>query len=910
MKLLFYLLFLLYGFQALAYNKIMWQKFTNSTIMNIPSSGWKIIGNCIDQNGNIYIASIMNGGDTTSPIVSKYLPNGSLAWKKLLVPISVNNQFRYDLNGDLQFDTDGNLVFATCGTDTLGSAVNQKSKLFDLLVKINKDGDILNTKYNYSNNLIETIFFFDKMFLDTNGDIFLTYHNVNIPKKSEILINKYDSNFEKIWGINEDSILSNLSIKVDFCNITKKDSLLFCVMGSYYSGMNFWHMVCINANTSNVIWENYFAKNDLYCSVIDLKVMNNFLYIGTLRLIKVSIADGSVVKESTPNYSPFSFIFNENTNRIYTINIDPDPFNFNHVNFRKIVVYEGDSLQVVNEKTLSEDLIRSKIKSIQIKDSVMSALVIENVDDMNPDIKTARIFALDTGLNVKEMLEYKYPPIVQRFSYNDPSLFIDQQYKSIIINQLTVKHPGSNATSTPFIQKICFDCEDPNITGIVYQEVNNNCLLDSTDYKVANNFLKLMPLDILTTTDNNGQYYFYSDSNNVTIEAIPFLNNLTFCNNVSTINLNLSNGPVDSVNFGYNVINLPPKDIRTTIMAGLARPGFHQYISCNFYNDGLVPLYNTKVSVKIDTGFVYNSSTLIYDSIVGNVYYFTLDTLNINDNKYLNIDVIVNANLGDYYTHYATAYLIDDINMNNNSDTTTGVVIGSFDPNYIKVNPEGITIHHLIENGTELEYYIEFQNTGTDTAFNVKINFPVDDDLDLLSFKFTGSTHQCRTLIENKMITFVFDNILLVDSNKSYDASIGHLTFNIKPKVSKDGTKIVANAAIYFDFNKPVITNTVYNTIGRPGSIFIPDDVDDFNLFPNPSNSNKFKMVVNPISSNYQIAIMNLSGRKINFDNKSYKFNGKYYHSIELLDNAEGLYLIQMKTPKRTIVKKWIYATE
>ena len=188
------------------------------------------------------------------------------------------------------------------------------------------------------------------------------------------------------------------------------------------------------------------------------------------------------------------------------------------------------------------------------------------------------------------------------------------------------------------------------------------------------------------------------------------------------------------------------------------------------------------------------------------------------------------------------------------------------------------------------------------------MNIPLDDDLDISSFIFEGATHLCRVQIEGKMLSFVFDNIQLVDSNKSYDSSIGYLNYSIATKKCKDGSKILATASIYFDFNKPVITNTVFNTIGRPGSLFNPDDVDDFNLFPNPGFSNEFNMVVNSISSTYTISIRDLTGRKIPFSDKNYFFNGKHYHNINIRDYSEGVYFIQLQTPKKVLTKKWLYS--
>ncbi len=45
--------------------------------------------------------------------------------------------------------------------------------------------------------------------------------------------------------------------------------------------------------------------------------------------------------------------------------------------------------------------------------------------------------------------------------------------------------------------------------------------------------------------------------------------------------------------------------------------------------------------------------------------------------------------------------------------------IGAFDPNDKVASPKGLTNKHLVEANTDIEYQINFQNTGTDTAFSI-----------------------------------------------------------------------------------------------------------------------------------------------------------------------------------------------
>ena len=124
-----------------------------------------------------------------------------------------------------------------------------------------------------------------------------------------------------------------------------------------------------------------------------------------------------------------------------------------------------------------------------------------------------------------------------------------------------------------------------------------------------------------------------------------------------------------------------------------------------------------------------------------------------------------------------------------------------------------------MSNYTQLDeaitYTIRFQNTGNDTAFTVRLEDKLSDQLDLETFKPLTASHDYRaTILEGGTLEVLFENILLVDSVRNEPESHGFFTFEIKPNENvSDFTAIENTAGIYFDFNQPVITNTTKNTI-------------------------------------------------------------------------------------------------
>ena len=144
-------------------------------------------------------------------------------------------------------------------------------------------------------------------------------------------------------------------------------------------------------------------------------------------------------------------------------------------------------------------------------------------------------------------------------------------------------------------------------------------------------------------------------------------------------------------------------------------------------------------------------------------------------------------------------------------------IVASLDPNDKQVYPTGITAANIVRPGAELEYKIRFQNTGTDTAFRVVLVDTLSEHIDLGSLREGVSSHPYTLHVSGQgqaVLKFVFDPIILPDSNVNEPASNGFVTFSITPKSDIPlGTRIDNVADIYFDFNPPVRTNTVFTTI-------------------------------------------------------------------------------------------------
>lgn len=170
---------------------------------------------------------------------------------------------------------------------------------------------------------------------------------------------------------------------------------------------------------------------------------------------------------------------------------------------------------------------------------------------------------------------------------------------------------------------------------------------------------------------------------------------------------------------------------------------------------------------------------------------------------------------GGFSLGFVTQFTEDDENATISIDCQENV--GAFDPNDKRGYPKGVGLNHLIEADTRLDYHIRFQNTGTDTAFNVVVVDTLSPTLDPATVRPGASSHPYEYHLSGEgVLTFVFENIMLPDSNINELESHGFVKFSVAQQSDNPiGTIIENSAAIHFDFNAPIWTNYTFHTVGE-----------------------------------------------------------------------------------------------
>ena len=265
------------------------------------------------------------------------------------------------------------------------------------------------------------------------------------------------------------------------------------------------------------------------------------------------------------------------------------------------------------------------------------------------------------------------------------------------------------------------------------------------------------------------------------------------------------------------------------------------------------------------------------------------------------------SNTGSFTTGFVNQFPLPDNGAWVDVDCTPNT--GSYDPNDKQGFPIGYGPNHYIRPGTEIEYLIRFQNTGTDTAFAVVIRDTLSPWLDPLTVHAGVSSHPYRfELAGEGTLIFDFQNILLPDSNVNEPESHGFVRFSIRTRTDMPlETDIPNAAAIYFDFNDPVITNTTMHRIGTNhwslGLWQVPSPLYEVLVAPHPVQDASWVSLA-PTRRTAWSPPTNMTGH---FTLRLYDLSGRPVRSLEAseprfllrkMDLPAGVYLFKIENER------------
>ena len=152
----------------------------------------------------------------------------------------------------------------------------------------------------------------------------------------------------------------------------------------------------------------------------------------------------------------------------------------------------------------------------------------------------------------------------------------------------------------------------------------------------------------------------------------------------------------------------------------------------------------------------------------------------------------------------------------NNQAAINSVIRNSFDPNAKEVTPKGVgSAGAILPSDSVLTYTIYFQNEGTADAEKVIITDTLSSLLNFETIDPDAASHEYTYKVTgSNVISFTFKDINLVPRSVNEQASRGFVKFTIIRKKGIPVGSVISNSAnIYFDYNLPIITDTIHNTL-------------------------------------------------------------------------------------------------
>ena len=442
-----------------------------------------------------------------------------------------------------------------------------------------------------------------------------------------------------------------------------------------------------------------------------------------------------------------------------------------------------------------------------------------------------------------------------------------------------------------------------SISGTVYYDFDNNGC--STSDISVNNFqvqAEQLDGDTLSIILQNANYEIPAYNETQTVSLINLPSYFTAIPQSQTVDFSTTS--TEQVDFCITA-NQVVEDLNITILSlDDARPGFESNYKLIVQNVGTETLNAVTANVVFDnTKQSFVSANPTATSTTANTLDFSIGTIQPFGSAEVEF-VMQNftpptVNADDVLTFTATVLPdASDYTPNDNVFTLDQIVVNAYDPNDKRVlQGDEITMSQTTDY---LDYIIRFQNTGSANATFVRIEDILDTELDWSTLKITSASHTYDVKITNSNeVEFLFDNINLAYEAADEPNSHGYIAYKIKPKPTVQlGDVFSGDASIYFDYNLPIITNTVSTTIVNNLS------TDEFSvsqlisIYPNPVKEGLFLNTKNGVSIT-SAKIYDLKGNKLIDINNSVE-----YINTEAL--SSGIYLLSVQTNQGKISKKII----
>ncbi len=577
---------------------------------------------------------------------------------------------------------------------------------------------------------------------------------------------------------------------------------------------------------------------------------------------------------------------------------------------------------IIPETVTSLDISYNTIDSLFIHSSISALRAVScGLDYINPFLPICRSLFISEN-NLTE-LPYLPTDFMLTLAFNDNQISCVNEFPNAFFGGIQLAN--NPFTCLPSISMLVNDmdltdfpvCQEndpinnPNgcpsnsgFEGFIHLDEDEMC--DFNEEPLANIPVKIGQdgADITYTNSlSNGRYLFQGELGEynvgIQINNLPFTTNCLDPGLLQNVEIDAVTSYVTDLNFALRCNDDSDFGVQSVLLDGWVFPGQVHEVNVlageisQFYNAHCSDITDGEVTISINgPAEIYSVNDLspVPTEVTDNsVTYELTDLTSVDLMTGFIFDLITYATATDQ-DQICLEITIEsgsdnDLNLDNNYLDYCYQVVNSYDPNNKLVSPISV------EPGFDdwMFYTINFQNTGSAPAFNIRLEDELPANMDLETFQMTNTSHDSYYDINELDLTVYYPNIMLADSTSNEPDSKGYFQFKLKPLTPMiDGETIENTASIFFDFNDPVITNTAITEALLPENIR-EYNTSSLNIFPNPSKGN-LSIVSN--DQILEIKCYNILGKEIPFEQTK---TGNKAH-LTLKDNNPGIVIIETKT--------------
>ncbi|MFT7451412.1 MAG: hypothetical protein ACI9VN_002136, partial [Patescibacteria group bacterium] len=444
--------------------------------------------------------------------------------------------------------------------------------------------------------------------------------------------------------------------------------------------------------------------------------------------------------------------------------------------------------------------------------------------------------------------------------------------------------------------------------GLVYDDDNDDCVVDADETGLPGFSAHITGpnYDVIRYSNFDGKFFSLLDSGTYEVSVSGPNSLWTVCNNPQSIEAINS---IDSfaLDFGAQSVIDCPYGIVDITSPALIRC-FNSYIYAGYCNAGTAPAEDASIDITLDPFLTFINSNPAPSSQTGNVLTYDLGTVGVGECGAIFMTVNVSCDADTAQIHCFSAQFYPDTLCIPPSFTGENLTfaeecqanVGSWDPNDKRGFPMGVGPTNDISPNSNMKYQIRFQNEGTYFANKVVIEDELPEELDISTFRLGTYSHPCVVEIEGRVLRITYEDINLPWADQDEPASHGFFNFYISQVEDlQNGTQILNDAAIYFDFNEAVITNNHLYTINDMLTSNNNITNVDFSVQPNPARTAIHIFKGQELGTEeVQVKLRNLNGQTLqnvimtgtqltlSLDDIS---NGMYYVELTKADGSRGV---------------------